>query len=135
MLSPQETAEVKRQSGLKAYRARLIDGALRLFDEAVALDPSNVEAHADYGVALLRKYELTGNTEFLSRGTDELKRVTELATRDRRLYLIFAQIGEACDRLGRREEAREALLKAIELYPDLSVPDDLRERYLARSSD
>ena len=129
-MASREMAELIRRLGIEAYRSRLIDNALRYLGESVELDPANAEAHGGYGLALLRKYALTSDKTFLEKSITHLRAFTELAPDDSRNYLFYAQIGDACDKLGRPEEAGHAFSTALELNPNLPVPEHLRRKYL-----
>lgn len=107
MRPPQnESAELKRRLGIAAYKAGRIKHAIGLLGEAVELDPHNAEIHANYAVALHRKYELTRDERLLISGIAHLQRFIELSPNDPRKYLVYAHIGDICNKLGWKEESR-----------------------------
>ena len=94
---------VKRAEGLLAQKN--YDAAVRLFQEIIAKDPNNVQAHFALGQTFMR-------LESYNNALQQFEAVTNLAPTNNEAFLL---LGGCYDLLGDRPKAIELVKKSVEV--------------------
>lgn len=95
-------------------KAENVENAIKVFGQALAKDPAFAAANAGLGEAYWRKYQLTGNKEWLAAATQQCKKST---ARDDALAAAHVCLGRVLAGTGDYDKAVAAYRRAAELEP------------------
>ena len=105
-------AEQKNREGMALYYKKEYTGAIRLYRQAIDLNPKFAAPWNNLGSA----YNTQGNYD---KGIECLRKAIDI---DPKLYASWSNMGDAYNRLGNYEKAIECCRKAIKLDPDNAFP-------------
>lgn len=117
-------AEEAKQAGNEAYRARQYPEALRLYEQAIALNPCEIVYYTNKAAVL---FETGANADCVTACEEGLQRGREAGAEEVKIAKALVRKGYALRRLGRNKAALESLSEAQRLHSDSNVARQLQE--------
>lgn len=117
-------AEEAKAAGNKAYSSRQFPEALRLYDQAIALNPTEIVYYTNKAAVLFE----TGANEDCVRACEEgVRKGREAGAEDAKIVKALVRKANALKRLNRHKVALESLLEAQRLQNDPSLAAQIAE--------
>lgn len=117
-------AEEAKVAGNKAYTSRQFPEALRLYDQAIALNPSEIVYYTNKAAVLFE----TGANEDCVRACEEgVRKGREAGAEDAKIVKALVRKANALKRLNKHKVALESLLEAQRLQNDPSIATQIAE--------
>ena len=117
-------AEEAKQAGNEAYRARRFPEALRLYDQAIALNPCEIVYYTNKAAVLI---ETGANEDCVVACEEGVRKGREAGAEEAKIVKALVRKGTAQRRLNRNKAALESLLEAQRLHDDPSVSQQIQE--------